>query len=145
MPLCKEVLIVIMAMTKSKYILAGVTFAILLANVLVYHWGSVDAVAALSPLGCPLKRFFDIFCPTCGLTRSLLYTLTGQWATAWRFHFMGPILVFVILLYSLSAPLCNARIRWLKNNYAKQTRLLFYSLVCIYSVWGFLLRDHSHL
>lgn len=45
------------------------------------------------PDSCWSRRFLNIPCPGCGLTRSVVATLHGQWANAWHLHPVGPVLV----------------------------------------------------
>lgn len=33
---------------------------------------------------CPAAIFLRIPCPGCGMTRALIFVLTGKWAAAWR-------------------------------------------------------------
>ena len=49
---------------------------------------------------CWSKRFLDIDCLGCGLTRSTVYTLHGDLSSALEYHFIGPILV-VFAIYQI--------------------------------------------
>ena len=51
---------------------------------------------------CWFKRGFGFPCPTCGLTRSLLLTLQGEVAAAWRLNPAGLFLVSGLLLLGLA-------------------------------------------
>lgn len=49
-------------------------------------------VAVVSLLGhgmCPSREVLGIPCPGCGLTRSILLILRGQWAESWRLQPFG--------------------------------------------------------
>jgi hypothetical protein len=51
---------------------------------------------------CAFKQLFDFPCPTCGLTRSVLYTLHGQFGEAWRLNPAGLLLVSGLVLLALA-------------------------------------------
>jgi hypothetical protein len=40
---------------------------------------------------CALKSRTGLPCPTCGMTRSLVLSLHGEWARAWRLMPAGPV------------------------------------------------------
>ncbi len=42
---------------------------------------------------CTFKRAFGIPCPNCGMTRSVVFTLHGEWGRAFRMNPAGPLLV----------------------------------------------------
>jgi hypothetical protein len=46
-------------------------------------------------LGCPIRHFTGIPCPTCGMTRSFMAVAAGDWNQAFTQHLFGPFL-FVI-------------------------------------------------
>ncbi|MCO5171354.1 MAG: DUF2752 domain-containing protein [Planctomycetes bacterium] len=45
------------------------------------------------PEVCVTKRLVDVGCPACGLTRSVVATVHGEWRDALRLHPVGPLLV----------------------------------------------------
>ena len=51
---------------------------------------------------CWFKRGFDFPCPTCGLTRSVLYTLHLQFDAAWQMNPAGLFLVSGLVLLALA-------------------------------------------
>jgi hypothetical protein len=51
---------------------------------------------------CWFKRGFDFPCPTCGMTRSVLHTLRGQFGAAWQLNPAGLLLVSGLLLLGLA-------------------------------------------
>lgn len=61
------------------------------------------ALAAWSPLRCPLRALTGLACPSCGLTRSFLAALAGEHQQALAFHRFGPALLAVALALSLAA------------------------------------------
>ncbi len=48
-------------------------------------WGGWDVMP------CPLLKLTGLPCPGCGMTRSCLALLRGNWAAAWRFNPFGPV------------------------------------------------------
>lgn len=48
------------------------------------------------PYGCPIRHFTGIPCPTCGMTRSLMAAVRGEWITAADYHLFGPILLVIL-------------------------------------------------
>jgi hypothetical protein len=51
---------------------------------------------------CEFKRLLGFPCPTCGLTRSALHTLHGQFGEAWRLNPAGLLLVSGLVLLALA-------------------------------------------
>ena len=51
---------------------------------------------------CWFKRALDFPCPTCGLTRSVLYTLHGQFGAAWQLNPAGLFLACGLALLGLA-------------------------------------------
>ena len=47
---------------------------------------------------CGFKRLFGFPCPTCGLTRSVIHTLHGQFGEAWQLNPAGLLLVSGLIL-----------------------------------------------
>ena len=52
--------------------------------------------------GCWFARAFDFPCPTCGLTRSVLHTLHGEFGAAWQLNPAGLFLVCGLVLLGLA-------------------------------------------
>ncbi|WP_196349502.1 DUF2752 domain-containing protein [Planctopirus limnophila] len=50
------------------------------------------------PHACMSRRLFDIDCPGCGLTRSTIKTLQGQWLAGFKRHHWGWLAAFVLIL-----------------------------------------------
>ncbi len=51
---------------------------------------------------CGFRRLFAFPCPTCGLTRSVIHTLHGQFGEAWRLNPAGLLLVSGLILLALA-------------------------------------------
>jgi hypothetical protein len=52
----------------------------------IYVWGqSLNAA-------CAFKRSFGLPCPTCGMSRSVILSLAGEWPLAWQINPAGPLL-----------------------------------------------------
>lgn len=54
----------------------------------------------LPGLVCPLRHWTGIPCPTCGLTRSLMAVVRGDWEQAVMQHLFGPVL-FIVLVFGV--------------------------------------------
>ena len=80
--------------------LAVVLNGIVLRLVLRADEASVYVLGA--PLGwvCALKRNTGLPCPTCGMTRSVLLSLQGEFGRAWRMAPGGPVLVWGGILFA---------------------------------------------
>ena len=52
---------------------------------------------------CPLKALTGFPCPSCGITKSLVYFYDGDWLKSISFHVLGPLVVgfclFIIVLF----------------------------------------------
>jgi hypothetical protein len=51
---------------------------------------------------CALKSRTGLPCPTCGMTRSLVISLHGDWARAWRLMPAGPVALAGLLALGLA-------------------------------------------
>jgi hypothetical protein len=51
---------------------------------------------------CWFRQRFDFPCPTCGMTRSVLHTLHGQFGEAWQLNPAGLFLVSGLMLLGLA-------------------------------------------
>jgi heme A synthase len=49
------------------------------------------------PVICPLRRFFGIPCPTCGMTRSVVHLVQGRPLDSFAAHRLGPLMLAIIL------------------------------------------------
>ena len=60
---------------------------------------------------CALRSRFGLPCPTCGLTRSVVMSLHGDFAQAWRMAPGGPVAVIGLIAFAI-AMLVLAWIQW---------------------------------
>jgi hypothetical protein len=51
---------------------------------------------------CALRSRFGLPCPTCGLTRSVVMSLHGEFGAAWRMAPVGPVAVFGMIAFALA-------------------------------------------
>jgi hypothetical protein len=66
---------------------------------------------------CALRGRFGLPCPTCGLTRSVVMTLHGEFGAAWRMAPVGPVAVsgiiaFALAMLALACSQCAGALRW---------------------------------
>ena len=66
--------------------------------------GVVAAGATPLPSVCWLRANFDIACPTCGMTRSFVSLVHGDWSGAVGWHPMGPVLALWLLVVLVMVP-----------------------------------------
>jgi hypothetical protein len=50
------------------------------------------------PVICPLRRYFGISCPTCGMTRSIVFLVQGRVADSLAVHRLGWLVFGLIVL-----------------------------------------------
>jgi hypothetical protein len=67
--------------------LAAAAVALRADDLRVYAFGRPLAIA------CGVKARTGLPCPTCGLSRGVALSLHGDWARAWQFSPLGPLLV----------------------------------------------------
>lgn len=72
----------------------------------------ITAVAVIAVVGllrasglykCPLKLFFGIPCPLCGITRAFFALFSGDIAGAFYYHPLWPLILVAIILFILNA------------------------------------------
>ena len=61
------------------------------------------------PILCPFRLITGLSCPGCGLTRSWVYTMHGDWAAAFGANMFGPLLIAAVVV--LAAVVVGRRIR----------------------------------
>ncbi|HMS77523.1 DUF2752 domain-containing protein [Gordonia sp. (in: high G+C Gram-positive bacteria)] len=61
------------------------------------------------PILCPFRLMTGLSCPGCGLTRSWVYTMHGDWAAALGANIFGPLLIVAVVV--LTAVVVARRIR----------------------------------
>ncbi len=52
---------------------------------------------------CAFHEATGLYCPTCGMTRSVVMSLHGEWARAWHMSPGGPVLVASLGIFALVA------------------------------------------
>jgi hypothetical protein len=87
--------------------------------------GLVAAAAGVVWLGapiCPTALFFGVPCPGCGLTRATLALLSGDFAAAFRFHPLAPLLAPLF-----AGAMGAALVDYVRGPGAARTRASFWS------------------
>jgi hypothetical protein len=96
---------------------ALVTGCITLADALAARWllrADEEHVFVLGrPIEwvCALRSRFGLPCPTCGLTRSVVMSLHGEFARAWQIAPVGPVAVIGLVAFAI-AMLALAWLQW---------------------------------
>jgi hypothetical protein len=88
---------------RGHWVILGLSIAVVLGGLLV----DVNADGSIYlrglpefpfPVACPLRRFFGISCPTCGMTRSIVFLLQGRLADSFAVHRLGWLVFALIVL-----------------------------------------------
>ena len=61
---------------------------------------------------CYWKRMFGVECLGCGLTRSVCYTMHGDFAHAWERHILGTPIVFLVSIFGFRSLLRYTLSKW---------------------------------
>jgi hypothetical protein len=80
---------------------------------------------------CPFKLVTGFPCPSCGITKSIVYFYEGDLGKSISYHILGPVVVFICLLVLLILPIEL----YTKKDYFKT---YFYSKKLAYSLAIFL-------
>ena len=64
---------------------------------------------------CALRSRFGLPCPTCGMTRSVVMSLHGEFGRAWRIAPAGPVAVIGLVAFAI-AMLALAWVQWARVN-----------------------------
>lgn len=97
-----------MAWTARRGFPALIVGCVTLADALAARWllrADVEHVFVLGrPIEwvCALRSRFGLPCPTCGLTRSVVMSLHGEFAQAWRMAPVGPVAVVGAIAFALA-------------------------------------------
>jgi hypothetical protein len=82
---------------------------------------------------CALRSRLGLPCPTCGLTRSVVMSLHGEFGSAWRMAPVGPVAVFGMIAFAL-AMLALAWSQWAGAfQWEAQTRVWIRKVTAIYA------------
>ena len=76
----------------------GIMTPFFLAQFLPLELQSEQSLSRFIILKCPLYKFFNIYCPTCGLGRSLISLFLLNFEKSWNYHPGG-----ILLYFSLSS------------------------------------------
>ncbi len=103
---------------------------------------SLSAHPALQlPAMCGSQAWLGIDCPLCGMTRSVIYFVHGQWLNSWETHRLGWLVLFAIvgqIPYRLLVP----RQRRLANPRWRRSEALFWAslgvLLIVNRLWDIL-------
>ncbi|MBD0020553.1 DUF2752 domain-containing protein [Gordonia pseudamarae] len=95
-----------------------------LNRVATAEWVAAAGVAALGvaavvspahiedgPILCPFRMMTGLSCPGCGLTRSWVYAVHGDWAAAFGANVFGPLLIAAVVILAVVAGVRRVRRR----------------------------------
>jgi hypothetical protein len=88
---------------RGHWVILGLSIAVVLGGLLVdvNSDGSIYLRGLPQfpfPVVCPLRRFFGISCPTCGMTRSIVFLVQGRLADSLAAHRLGWLIFALIVL-----------------------------------------------
>ncbi len=101
---------------RGHWVILGLSIAVVLGGLLVdvNSDGSIYLRGLPEfpfPLVCPLRRFFGISCPTCGMTRSIVFLLQGRITDSVAMHRLGWLIFALIVVQIPYRIWCLARRR----------------------------------
>ncbi|MEE2903436.1 MAG: DUF2752 domain-containing protein [Myxococcota bacterium] len=126
-----------------KLVTAAALIVFTVVRYLLEKGFSATDIAAAVPWKCPSFALFSILCPSCGLTRSVVIALSGNWTLATSYHPLGPSIVVLLFccLVSLWLPVTvNNTMRTRISNVDARKRRTAEALVYAYALWGFFVR-----
>ncbi|MEW5857308.1 MAG: DUF2752 domain-containing protein [Cyanobacteriota bacterium] len=97
-------------------------------------------------LVCPIRHFTGIPCPTCGMTRSFMAIVQGDWSRALAEHLFGPVLFAAFLIATVHIALeliAGRKIAVLYVQMLRNRELQVLSLLLILSYHALRLYDLS--
>jgi hypothetical protein len=88
-------------------------------------------------LGCPIRKLVGIPCPSCGMTRSLISLVRGDWLAALQYHAFGPFLFAGLILLGIHATMELVRDRPLRTFYTSlfDNRKLQLFLLLLFAIY----------
>jgi hypothetical protein len=96
-------------MFRGQYLLsrlAGILLFLALVVLRVAAWANASQVWLFGRQlhwGCWFKEHFGLPCPTCGMTRSVILTMHGDFHNAFLLNPAGPILIAGLILVAIIA------------------------------------------
>jgi hypothetical protein len=89
---------------------------------------------------CYFQETFGFIGPGCGLTRSVIFFLNGQWMMSLRYHLFGPIIYLISALclgWSLISLFSNKSLTLSLNAHRQGTLLLLIAITFTFSFLGY--------
>jgi len=127
-------------------LISGVTIlwdALLARMVLTADETRVYVLGHAIPWECALRRA-GLPCPTCGMTRSMVMTLHGDFPTAWRLAPGGPVLLVGVLLSAVVLLLAAAR-RAALPRWVRATGIVYAATAAMIWLGGWAVQFHQAL
>ena len=97
------------------------------------------------PLKCPTQLLFGISCPTCGLGRSLIAAINGEYDLSFSYHPFGIPLFFGLsvgcLVTIFTRETTQARLNAIYLFWLDKWKIMIYFAVGLYCIWGIFIRD----
>ncbi|NEO27663.1 MAG: DUF2752 domain-containing protein [Kamptonema sp. SIO4C4] len=116
-------------------ILAGGTTILTISYNYAQTWPEKDLMGGMS---CYFQKVFHFPGPACGLTRSFVTLVQGDWYQAFQFHLFGPLLALLIAGFTLWSSLSLITQRSLWPDINPKLRLLGLSSTALITMVSFL-------
>jgi hypothetical protein len=82
-------------------------------------------------VACPIRKVLGIPCPSCGMTRSLISLVRGDWLGSLQYHAFGPLLLGGLILLGMHSTIelvCNRPLRTFYTSLFYHRKLQLFSL-----------------
>jgi hypothetical protein len=89
---------------------------------------------------CYFQDVFGFIGPGCGLTRSVVWLLHGQWSMAIKYHLFGPILFLMasgLLIWAVSSLIFNQRLVPTDSIRIQSLALMVFACLFWIAFWGY--------
>lgn len=95
---------------------------------------------------CPLKMLTGFPCPSCGITKSMVYFYQGNFSKSIHFHLLGPfaILFCLFMIILLTIELKNKKDYFQKYFYNKKVAYFLATFLILYHSFRLINFVHNH-
>lgn len=130
---------ILVTMSFNRFFLFSYPLGLIFSAPFLNQASTVESATSWFFLKCPLHYLTGWMCPTCGMTRSFVAIIRGEWVSAFEYQPFGPFLFIFLFLYWLLLVFNFDVIIWAKKQYLSHSyvrhplRLLALGFIA----WGF--------